>query len=202
MSDKIKQLGKIFSEMVDNSSEFNARWKNLALAPQAFDLMTQDLPLRVKGELTPYTRICLLNNMMETLNERDVPRFSLKVRKYQLSMFPLVEDSDAEEDGEMEDKVTEDDIKAQIARLEDYLNPRMSMEEYCKKYGVHLKFDPVERSEGWEKVIYEVEKRIYSGEPYRMGDCFGYWSRKTAALAQYGIEWRSPSIMNPRVMFD
>lgn len=39
-------------------------------------------------------------------------------------------------------------------------------------------------------------------EPRGMGFCFGYWSAKRAALARRGIEWRSPSAMNPRVMFD
>lgn len=39
-------------------------------------------------------------------------------------------------------------------------------------------------------------------EPRGMGFCHIYWSTKRAALARRGIEWRSPSAMNPRVMFD
>ena len=35
-----------------------------------------------------------------------------------------------------------------------------------------------------------------------MGFCHSYWSAKRAALARRGIEWRSPSAMNPRVIFD
>jgi len=35
-----------------------------------------------------------------------------------------------------------------------------------------------------------------------MGFCFGYWAEKRNALERRGIEWMSPSVMNPRVMFD
>jgi len=35
-----------------------------------------------------------------------------------------------------------------------------------------------------------------------MGFCFAYWAEKRNALARRGIEWRSPSRMNPGVMFD
>lgn len=38
--------------------------------------------------------------------------------------------------------------------------------------------------------------------PHGMGFCFAYWAEKRAALAKRGIEWRSPSVMNPRVLFD
>ena len=71
--------------------------------------------------------------------------------------------------------------------------------------GGMLKVDPVQATPEWEKVIYEVEKEVdeeLKGEPRGMGFCFSYWSAKRAALARRGIEWRSPSAMNPRVMFD
>ena len=71
--------------------------------------------------------------------------------------------------------------------------------------GGMLKVDPVQATPEWEDVIYEVEKEVdeqLKDEPRGMGFCFGYWSAKRAALARRGIEWRSPSAMNPRVMFD
>ena len=71
--------------------------------------------------------------------------------------------------------------------------------------GGMLKVDPVQATPEWEKVIYEVEKEVdeeLKDEPRGMGFCFGYWSAKRAALARRGIEWRSPSEMNPRVIFD
>ena len=71
--------------------------------------------------------------------------------------------------------------------------------------GGMLKVDPVQATSEWEDVIYDVEKELdeqLKDEPRGMGFCFSYWSAKRAALARRGIEWRSPSAMNPRVMFD
>jgi hypothetical protein len=71
--------------------------------------------------------------------------------------------------------------------------------------GGMLKVDPVQATPEWEEVIYDVEKELdeeLKDEPRCMGFCHSYWSAKRAALARRGIEWRSPSAMNPRVMFD
>lgn len=69
-----------------------------------------------------------------------------------------------------------------------------------------LRRDPVEWSADYERVIDEADKRIYSileGYPRGMGFCLAYWSTKTQVLKEYyGIEWRSPAVMNPGVMFD
>lgn len=68
-----------------------------------------------------------------------------------------------------------------------------------------LKSDPVEWSEEFENVIDEVEKELYEyfkDESRCMGFCFEFWSRKKALLARRGLEWRTPSEMNPRVIFD
>ena len=68
-----------------------------------------------------------------------------------------------------------------------------------------LKVDPVQATPEWENVIYEVEKEVdeqLKDEPRGMGFCHSYWSAKRAALARRGIVWRSPSAMNPKVMFD
>ena len=91
------------------------------------------------------------------------------------------------------------------AKWEDYIDLSVPNEEWIKRYGAHLKFDPVERTPEWEEVCYEVEKecdRRLKGEPRGMGFCFVYWSVKRDVLSKYGIDWKSPSFMNPRVMFD
>ena len=51
-------------------------------------------------------------------------------------------------------------------------------------------------------VVDDVIDEELEDEPRGMGFCHRYWSAKRAALARRGIEWRSPSAMNPRVMFD
>lgn len=213
--DKLKKLGEVFSEMVDNYNSFGASWKNIPLGKEAFRLMKEELPLRVKGELTPYTRIILLNNMLSCMPERDCARFFKEVRDYQAEMFPLVSADDAVEDMDIDGyegdtdayvhEYTMDDLKKAAKRTEDYLNPNISMEEWCRTYGVHLKFDPVERTEKWENCIYDVEERCdrkLKDERKGMGYCYSYWSTKKAVLAEFGIEWDSPAVMNPRVMFD
>lgn len=215
MKNDISKLTSIFSQMVDNSNTFGNGWKNLKLGPEAFEEMTGNLPLRVKGELTPYTRIVLLNNMLECMPERDCQRFILKVREYQESMFPLISKDDIAEDmdidgfegdpADYEHVFTEKDLKELKQKTLDYLNPDITMEEWCDKYDCYLKFDEVERSAKWEKEIYDVEKAVarkMKDVHFRMGYCFEYWSTKKAVLARHGIQWRSPSSMNPTVMFD
>ena len=70
----------------------------------------------------------------------------------------------------------------------------------------HLRKDPVEYTWEWEEIYYDVEEqleKIFEDEPRHMGFCFRYWSTKQDLLKNaYGIDWKSPSMMNPRVMFD
>lgn len=70
----------------------------------------------------------------------------------------------------------------------------------------HLRQDPVEFTYEWEDIYYEVEKRLderFANAPRQMGFCFMYWNVKRELLKEeYGIDWKSPAQMNPRVMFD
>lgn len=214
--DRINELGGIFSEMVENEETFGAQWKNIPLGKKAFVLMKDEIPLRVEGELTPYTRIVLLNKMISCMPERDCARFFLEVKKYQESLFRLIRDEDdAREDmdidgyeGSPEEYVREYTLgqhEESLLRTQEYLDASVTMEAWCRKYNILLKFDPIERSQQWEDCIYEVEKvcaEKLAGEPKGMGFCYLYWSTKKAVLAKFGIEWNSPAVMNPRVMFD
>ena len=69
-----------------------------------------------------------------------------------------------------------------------------------------LRCDPVEYTLRWEDIYYEVERRLderFANAPRHMGFCFRYWNAKRELLKEeYGIDWKSPSQMNPRVMFD
>lgn len=68
-----------------------------------------------------------------------------------------------------------------------------------------LKRDPIEWTSRWEEVIDEADRKTYrrlAGLPRGMGWCFGFWHERSAALREFGIEWQSPSMMNPGVMFD
>lgn len=69
----------------------------------------------------------------------------------------------------------------------------------------HLKSDPIEWTRQYEDVIDDVERELdllLYDHPRGMGFCHALWYYKEQVLQMYGISWRSPHVMNPRVMFD
>lgn len=66
-----------------------------------------------------------------------------------------------------------------------------------------LKHDPIEMSEAYLKVIDEVEEKIDQNRTcYGMGSCHEIWALKFEYLLEKGINWKSPQMLNSRVMFD
>lgn len=69
-----------------------------------------------------------------------------------------------------------------------------------------LKYDPIEETANFKAVIKDVEKELeelLKEKPRGMGFCHIYWCEKRRILKEkYGIDWRSPALMNPRVRFD
>jgi len=71
-------------------------------------------------------------------------------------------------------------------------------------------FDPVERTDQYKRVIAEVEELAeaeferrtgYSRES--LGACHRFWQIKKGLLLElHGIEWQTPSELNPGVLFD
>ena len=67
----------------------------------------------------------------------------------------------------------------------------------------NLKHDPVEMTEEYLAVIDEIDEKIEKNRKYHgFGSCHHVWSLKTDYLAEKGIEWKSPVVLNPRVRFD
>ena len=67
----------------------------------------------------------------------------------------------------------------------------------------NLKHDPVEMTEEYLAVIDEVDEKIEKNREYRgFGSCHHVWALKTDYLAEKGIKWRSPDVLNPKVRFD
>ena len=67
----------------------------------------------------------------------------------------------------------------------------------------NLKHDPVEMTEEYLAVIDEIDEKIEKNREYRgFGSCHHEWSLKTDYLAEKGIKWSSPDVLNPRVRFD
>lgn len=188
MENKINALAGLFSRMVANAGSFGDIWKNIALGREALRLM-RELPETVAGEFdSPSEKAGLLGQMLDQMDETLTPRFCIGVREYMQQLAP----DDA------------DNAKS-LTMLRDYIDTALPMEEYCRKYGRHLKFDPVERTAEMERVIEEVERECeeeLKDMPRGMGFCFAYWSVRKGALARRGIEWHSPGAMNPNVIFD
>ena len=68
-----------------------------------------------------------------------------------------------------------------------------------------LRYDQIEDSEQYRAIRDELEALIKEqiGERKHMGYCHMYWLTKRQILKEkYGIEWRSPSELNPGVYFD
>jgi hypothetical protein len=134
------------------------------------------------------------------LPEYDVPRLVLSILRYKLE---LIQASDEQDDDHYP---TEEEVRQDILRLEDYIDTEhVSVSDFMKKYNRHLRFAAVERTPQWEDNYYEVEQecdRRLGDTPRGMGFCFGYWSTLRTVLEERGIEWQSPHELNPRVMFD
>ena len=181
-------------EKMRKNSENQEMHLNLPLAEKAMKLLEAlDDP-----EEGPLGKAYACHAIIEQLPEYDVPRFVLGILRRELAWL--------EESTEKSDWLHPEDVKSEISKFEDYINPdAISMQEFCKKYNRHLLFDPVERTPLWEEIYYDVEVECFrhlKGAPRGMGFCFGYWAEKRGVLAKYGIDWQTPHMMNPRVMFD
>ncbi len=187
MEKTIKCLGSSFTQMVENANA-GEYWRNIGLGRIAFEMMGK-LPDTVPGEFeSPAEKAGIFSMMLDQMDELESPRLSIAVRNEIKRLNPK-DDSNLQE----------------LVKLQDFVNPKLPMEDFCKKYHRHLLFDPVERTEEFEDAIQEVEAEcnaVLEGTPRGMGFCFDYWSEKSRILAEHGIKWRSPAVMNPHVLFD
>ena len=168
--------------------------KNVPLAKEALALL-ENLDDPEEG---PLGKAYACNAILEQLSEYDTPRFALEILRRELAWL---RESEEESDG-----LQAEDVEADIARLEAYIDSEgLSMDAFCREYGRHLRFDPVERTSRWEDLYFDVEEECFrrlKGVPRGMGFCFPYWAAKRDVLRKYGIDWKSPHMMNPHVMFD
>ena len=195
----------LLTQMRENAAEEGwLVWKNIPLAKEYYKVISQDLPIR-SDLITPKDIMAFADAIAleSLLDQRDSPRLCLQFLALRKKARAQAQPSDEDYDKRYVMEVEEADNLT--AKLEAYIDLSVPMETWLERFGGHLRFDPVERTEQWEDCAYEVEKecdRRLSGEPRGMGFCFGYWHTKAAVLRKYGIDWKSPSVMNPRVMFD
>lgn len=192
---KAERVLKLVNTMRKNSENMRM-WKNIPLAKESVELLRSiDDP-----EETPMGKALACRAIVEQLPEYDVPRLVLSILRYQQELVQQSDERDAER------CLTEKEVSADIQRLEDYIDvEHLSSSEFQQRYQRHLKADPIERTPEWEEYYYEVEQecdRRLGSTPRGMGFCFSYWSVLREVLSERGIEWHSPSELNPRVIFD
>ena len=184
----------LVDEMKQNSEDMRI-WANIPLALDAL-LLIRSIP--DEEEETSLGKAYACNAVLEQLSEYDVPRLCLLILKIELEFLRASD--------EKSDWLKKEDILHDIEKLEAYTDPdNISNEEFSKKYGRMLKFDPIERTSLWEDNIYKAElevDKILEGVPHGMGYCHAHWPALKRVLAQRGIPWKSPTELNPRVLFD
>lgn len=127
------------------------------------------------------------------------PRLMLELKLLQLELVNYAEAIEGHEFN-----IT-DDLRKEIEQLKRNIQAADEGRFGDIHDGRMLKSDPVEWTRQYEDAIDDADREAYANltdVPHGMGFCFAYWAEKRAALAKRGIEWRSPSVMNPRVLFD
>lgn len=201
-------LGELAEQMVRNNEE-GILWKNIPVVRDFLHELKDVAPFRTE-KINPiykaYYISCILEN--DYVDKRETPRLFHSL----CELFRVCVDYGCMSD--YDDFLNEKFDKYYFRNVDRWIykfawiadDPQSNIALDCwNGLGGMLKVDPVQATKEWEDVIYEVEKEVdeqLKDESRGMGFCFAYWSAKRAALARGGIEWRSPSAMNPGVMFD
>lgn len=169
-------------------------WENAALARDLLD---------IAHFLEGYD--CMLDDLHTALQRMreavsDHPRLTIEILEMELTVIRRIEalcDHDMQAGEEVENELA-------YYRRNASLADKGQFSKIISKD--HLNRDPVEWSAAYEKVIDEANRKTYAlleNYPRGMGFCLAYWSTKAQVLKTcYGIDWKSPSVMNPSVMFD
>lgn len=170
-------------------------WLNAPLCREIALYMSSIIEIGDRNELAE--NVC--ERAAETLYHH--PRLKLKLLTLQRDAV-IAQGGERADDAEM----GIDDLSQEISRLQ--LNIMAADEKRWDDIvnEGHLKRDPVEWTAEFEDAIDNAEEKvdkILKDAPRGMGFCHAHWSALAdVLLADYGIRWRSPARMNPRVMFD
>lgn len=178
----------------ENLREQRRLWENSALAEEFLDIAEylEGFDHKLDG----------LNQAVQRMTDAvyEHPALKLRLLMFRQLVLSRIESLHGCELGASED------VHAQICLYERNIEHADNGEYDLVEQEGHLKRDPVEWSSAYEKVIDEVERLVdeeLEDHPRGMGFCFAYWSAKEHILLdRFGIEWRSPSAMNPGVIFD
>lgn len=199
-----ERMEALLNKMRANENE-GYIWKNIRLGRELMNILKDVSPLRdekINPTIRKYICECVVRE--ELLDKKDTLRLFLSFNEYW--RICTREETD-------EDEKTIECEKNYHQKIDSNLSEyTWLLFEPGNKYSKEvwngmgmLKNDPIQLTPEWEKSIYQVEcecERRLENEPHGMGFCHTYWQTKRAVLANYGITWKSPSMMNPKVLFD
>lgn len=205
-------------KLTGDSDEINAYWEvacgdvlaaELAIREQNWQWEIADLTREFLHYARPLEEhdnmldlLCqAASRMAKTLYEH--PRLKVELLKFYLSVAQRLENLNGDKCDKHDDP---DDIAMEI----DELNHNIALADNGKLDEIpatgHIKHDPVEWTARWEEIIDKADKIVYerlADHPRGMGFCHAFWHERSEVLEkEFGFAWRSPAIMNPRVMFD
>ena len=186
-----RPMHKLAHEVLEMIRHEDVAWEAMAeTLPRIIDAVAETVYHHAEYELL----LIYILMAFKTGNLND--EFKGRVRKW-MKLHLLLEESDW-----LDFRLTKElervmaDMFTQTELFKIMLDPKIG----------HLRTDPVEYTWEWEKIYYDVEDELdrrLANVPRQMGFCFQYWAMKRELLMEkYGIDWRTPSQMNPRVMFD
>lgn len=186
-----RPIYKLAQEVLEMIRHEDVAWEAMAeTLPRIIDAVSETVYHHAEYELL------LIYILMAFKTGNLTDEFKGRVRKW-MKLHLLLEESDW-----LDFRLTKEleramaDMFTQTELFKIMLDPKIG----------HLRTDPVEYTREWEKIYYDVEDELdrrLANVPRQMGFCFQYWAMKRELLMEkYGIDWRSPSQMNPRVMFD
>lgn len=178
----------------ENAQNMKGEWENASLAKELLD---------IAAYLEGYDH--MLNNLIAAISRMidvlyDHPSLTLKLLEFKLSVLHRIE---AQHDHELAET---EDVMQKISLYRHNIDCADNGDfDNIRPIG-HLKHDPVEWTAEYESNIDEANRKIETqldDIPRGMGFCFAYWHAKQQVLKDdYGIEWKTPSQMNPGVIFD
>lgn len=197
---KPERLVDIYNEMCING-EAGELWRNIPGAKEIMHIMKNIAPER-DSEINPAVRMLICESIIgnDLIDLRDTPRLYLEYLEYWKECHDM-----PKTDEELSDTELDADFKETAEEMSRKVRTMLAGDMTPWDTLGYLKYDSVQLSPQWEENIYEIEKECdarLKGEMRGMGFCYAYWSAKRAVAAEYGIDWVSPSGMNPGVMFD
>ena len=207
--DEYHELEGMIDVVCDNADNGEV-WKNIPLVKRMMHIIKDLTPKRDEG-IDPALRAYFIEVLLkrDAISITDTPRLYQSLCEYYRLCLHWTKRTDYNPELERDmDKYyfrTVDEYIYKLAWIVGENELSGYALEQWNYLSRHLKVDPIQSSEKWEEVIYDVEKELdeeLKDESRGMGFCHAYWSAKKAALARREIEWKSPRAMNPGVMFD